>query len=339
VSKENIMSEQNTGESMNTTSESIIRPGEVWNDTDGRPIQAHGGGVMFHEGVYYWYGENKDVPNMPGEERVEVVGVSCYSSRDLLNWKNEGVVLPAVQDDPESELHPLKVVERPKVLHNARTGKFVMWIHIDEIGYQFARAGVAVADRPQGPFTYLGSVRPCDADSRDLTVFQDDDGAAYLVTGVLWHSAIQIVRLSDDYLRADGEYVRVLQRPGPPTGRESPAVFKRRGRYYLISSGTTGWKPNAAEYAVADHMLGEWTTCANPCSGPDADLTFQAQNTHVLPVAGQEDAFIVMFDRWNRFNLRDSRYVWLPAEFSETGDLRIPWSEQWSVEMLSKGSS
>jgi hypothetical protein len=58
-----------------------------------------------------------------------------------------------------------------------------------------------------------------------------------------------------------------------------------------------------------------------------------------LPVAGQEDAFIVMFDRWNRFNLRDSRYVWLPAEFSETGDLRIPWSEQWSVEMLSKGSS
>lgn len=311
-----------------------FRPGAVWCDTDGCAIHAHGGGVMYHQGVYYWYGENKDVPNMPGEERVEVVGVSCYSSRDLLNWKNEGVVLPAVKDDPESELHPLKVVERPKVIHNARTGKFVMWIHIDEIGYQYARAGVAVADRPEGPFIYLGPVRPCDADSRDLTVFQDDDGAAYLVTGVLWHSAIQIVRLSDDYLRPDGAFVRVLQRPGPPIGRESPAVFKRRSRYYLVSSGTTGWKPNAAEYAVADRMLGEWTTCGNPCVGPDAEITFHAQNTHVLPVADRWDTFIVMFDRWNPTSLRDSRYVWLPAEFSDTGELRIPWRDQWSLEPM-----
>lgn len=315
-------------------SRSGIRPGEVWCDTDGKPIQAHGGGVLFHDGSYYWYGENKDASNVPGCERVEVIGVSCYSSRDLLNWKNEGIVLPAVKDDPEGDLHPGRVVERPKVIHNARTGKFVMWMHIDDINYQYARAGVAVADRSRGPFTYLGSVRPCGADSRDLTVFQDDDGAAYLVTGVLWHSAIQIVRLSDDYLRADSEFVRVLQRPGPPTGRESPAVFKRRGRYYLVSSGTTGWNPNTAEYAVADRMLGEWTPCGNPCTGPDADMTFHAQNTHVLQVAGRDDAFVVMFDRWNPANLRDSLYVWLPAEFSEKGELRIPWRDSWDMEIF-----
>jgi beta-galactosidase len=303
-----------------------------WRDTEGNPIQAHGGGVLLHEGTYYWYGENKDAPNVPWCERVEVIGISCYSSGDLLNWKNEGIVLPAVKDNPDHDLHPSRVVERPKVIHNARTGKFVMWMHIDDVNYQYARAGVAVADRPQGPFTYLGSERPCGADSRDLTVFQDDDGAAYLVTGILLHSAIQIVRLSDDYLRADGEFVRVLQRPGPPTGRESPAVFKRRGRYYLVSSGTTGWAPNAAEVAVADRMLGEWTTCGNPCAGPDADMTFHAQNTHVLPVAGRDDAFIVMFDRWNPTNLRDSRYVWLPAEFSEEGELRIPWRDAWDMK-------
>ncbi|MBM4144002.1 MAG: glycosyl hydrolase family 43 [Lentisphaerae bacterium] len=311
-----------------------MHPGQVWHDNDGKPIQAHGGGVLSYNGSYYWYGENKDAPNVPGTQRVEVIGMSCYSSRDLLNWTNEGVVLPAVKDDPGCDLHPGRVVERPKVIHNTRTGKFVMWMHIDDINYQYARAGVAIADRPQGPFTYLESVRPCGADSRDLTVFQDDDGAAYLVTGVLWHSAIQIVRLSDDYLRPDGASVRVLQRPGPPAGRESPAVFKRRGRYYLVSSGTTGWDPNVAEYAVADRMLGEWTTRGNPCAGPDAEITFHAQNTHVLPVAGRDDAFIVMFDRWNPNNLQDSRYVWLPAEFSREGDLRIPWRDSWNMDIF-----
>lgn len=77
------------------SSRCTMRPGAVWHDTDGKPIQAHGGGVLFHEGTYYWYGENKDAPNVPGTQRVEVIGVSCYSSRDLLNWTNEGLALPA----------------------------------------------------------------------------------------------------------------------------------------------------------------------------------------------------------------------------------------------------
>ena len=326
-----------------------FRPGQVWCDTDGNPIQAHGGGVLWHAGVYYWYGENKDAPNSPASpdneelnapplNRVDVIGVSCYSSRDLLHWKNEGVVLPAVPGDPAHDLHPSRVAERPKVVFNPRTRQFVMWLHVDDATYQYARAGVAVADRPQGPFVYRGSVRPGGVDSRDLTLLQDDDGAAYLITGVLWHSAIQIIRLSDDYLELTGEWMRVLSRPGPPTGRESPAVFKRHGRYYLITSGTTGWAPNPAEYAVADRLLGEWTTGGNPCTGPDAENTFHAQNTHVIPVAGLADSFIIMFDRWNKDDLRDSRYVWLPAEFSATGELRIPWRESWSPDIVATGT-
>lgn len=41
-----------------TTNNAIV-PGEVWNDTDGNPINAHGGGILYHEGTYYWYGEYK----------------------------------------------------------------------------------------------------------------------------------------------------------------------------------------------------------------------------------------------------------------------------------------
>ena len=82
-----------------------IYPGEVWRDTTGKPIQAHGGGILYRGGVYYWYGENRDVPtfvNSKGNTGTPLVGVNCYASTDLINWEFRGIVLPAVTDDPNS---------------------------------------------------------------------------------------------------------------------------------------------------------------------------------------------------------------------------------------------
>ena len=118
---------------MRAQKNSYIIPGEVWKDTDGNPINAHGGGLLYHDGTYYWYGEYKKgktiLPDWATWEcyRTDVTGVGCYSSKDLLNWKFEGIVLPAVKDDPNHDLHPSKVLERPKVIFNKKTGKFVMW--------------------------------------------------------------------------------------------------------------------------------------------------------------------------------------------------------------------
>lgn len=92
-----------------------FQPGELWLDTNGKPIQAHGGSILFDNGKYYWYGENKDGPNSLGRigiQRVDIIGISCYSSSDLYNWSFEGIVLPAVSDDPNHDLHPSKVAER-----------------------------------------------------------------------------------------------------------------------------------------------------------------------------------------------------------------------------------
>jgi hypothetical protein len=167
--------------------ETALQPGAVWADTQGKPIQAHGGGILFHEGVYYWYGENKDGPTAKDGAcgaRVEVVGVSAYKSKDLVNWVPLGLVLSAVPEEPAHDLHPTKILERPKVIYNPGTKKFVMWMHIDDKNYALARAGVATADQPAGPFTYLGSVKPDNTDSRDLTVFQDEDNSAWL-TGLV----------------------------------------------------------------------------------------------------------------------------------------------------------
>jgi beta-xylosidase len=290
--------------------------------------------MLYHDGVYYWYGENKDGPTID-RHRVDIVGISCYSSRNLHHWKYEGLVLEPVQDDSAHDLHPSRVCERPKVVFNDKTRRFVMWMHIDDAKYQYARAGVAVSERPTGPFVYAGSVRPNGGESRDMTVFKDDDGKAYLIFGSGWHTHIQIADLADDYLRPSGVHSKHFERPGPPTGREAPAIFKHRGRYHMITSGTTGWACNEAMYAVADSIHGPWIEKGNPCCGANADKTFVAQSTYVLPVAGQRDAFIFMADRWNSADLRDSRYVWLPVQFTADG-IRLEWADAWDLSFFSQ---
>lgn len=339
-------------------------PGEVWLDTGGHPINAHGGGVLFHEGSYYWYGEFKagitylpDCNKSWGGTRVDVAGVSCYSSTNLYDWKNEGIALPAVSDDTNSDLHPSKAVERPKVIYNKTTKQFVMWMHIDSASYAAARSGVAVSDRPTGPFKYLGSFRPnagvwpdnaADTDkqpsqtnilardfergqmARDMTVFVDEDGKAYQFYSSEENPTMHVSLLSDDYLRPAGKYQRIF------VGRsmEGPTVFKHAGKYCLIASGCSAWAPNAARSAVADNIFGPWTELGNPCVGTDADTTFHSQSTFIIPVQGRDNTFIFMADRWKQWDLPDSRYIWLPVEFSGEGKPVLQWHERWSLDKV-----
>ncbi len=341
-------------------------PGEVWRDTDGHPINAHGGGVLFQEGLYYWYGEFKsgrttlpDCNKSWGGTRVDATGFSCYSSTNLYDWKNEGIVLAAVSDNPQHDLYSGKVLERPKVIYNRRTKQFVMWMHVDSSNYSAARSGVAVSGKPTGPFKYLGSFRPnagvwpeniTDAVkepsktnalardfkdgqmARDMTVFVDDDGKAYQFYSSEENPTMHVSLLSDDYLRPAGKYRRIF------AGRsmEAPAVFKHAGKYYLIASGCTGWAPNAARSAVADRILGPWTELGNPCVGADADQSFRSQSTFVIPVQDHHDEFILMADRWNQWDLPDSRYIWLPLEFSADERPLLRWREHWSLDTASK---
>lgn len=134
-------------------------PGEIWNDNKGKHINAHGGGIVFHKGVYYWYGEHKIAGKIGNSAQV---GVGCYSSKDLYHWKDEGIALKVNETDSASDIAKGCVLERPKVIYNSKTKKFVMWFHLElkGKGYLAARSGVAVSEHPTGPFTYLKSFRP-----------------------------------------------------------------------------------------------------------------------------------------------------------------------------------
>jgi hypothetical protein len=321
-----------------SSAQTDFKPGEVWLDTAGHPINAHGGGVLFHDGTYYWYGENKqgrtwlpDSTKAWSGYRVDVTGIRCYSSHDLLHWRDEGLVLKAVTDDTAHDLHASKVCERPKVVYNPRTKKFVMWMHIDSEDYKAARAGVAVADKPTGPFKYLESVRPEGQMSRDQTLFQDDDGKAYRIFSSEGNDTTYISLLSDDYLKHAGKFVRIFIK----RRMEAPCVFKHEGKYWFVGSDCTGWAPNPARSAVADSIWGPWKELGNPCRGSGAETTFGGQSTFVFPVVGRSDIFVFMADRWNKNNLQESRYLWLPIKFKDRG-FEVPWHDSWHFDSNGK---
>ena len=356
-----------------------FRPGELWPDHLGVHINAHGGGILLHQGIYYWFGEHK-IEGKAGNNAE--VGVHVYSSSNLYQWKDEGIALK-VSDDPESEIARGCILERPKVIYNRQTRKFVMWFHLElkGSGYSSARSGVAVADHPAGPYQFIHSLRPnagfwpreCTPENlknplsaeeqaqlegkdfpgsstpgnlqqlifrrdfvegqmaRDMGLFVDDDGAAYHICASEENGTLHLSRLSDDYLRSIGRYVRLF----PGGFHEAPALMKRRGKYFLISSGCTGWDPNAARLSVADSIWGPWKELGNPCRGNEKQIgtTFESQSTFILPVADKDDAYIFMADRWRPENAMDGRYIWLPIQFEN--DLPfLEWKDRWDLNFF-----
>ena len=322
--------------------DSAFRPGAVWRDVSGQPIQAHGGGILRQGNVFYWYGEDRT----PGIRSA----VACYSSANLVDWKREGVALWQTNLPTVNGRHIF--VERPKVIFNPRTKKYVMWMHAEQGRYLFARAGVAISDNPSGPFTFMTAIRPVantndfaseDPDVthekdfggtfRDMNLILDDDGKAYVFYSSENNWTMYVVRLNDDFTGPalpaveHQTWARLLVRQM----REGAAPFKCRGKYFLISSACTGWRPNAADYSVADNPLGPWKTFGNPCTGSDAGTTFGSQSTFVLPVPGRSDDFIFMADRWNPEDLPDSRYVWLPFTVQTNDTFGIEWRDQWDL--------
>ena len=315
-----------------------IYPGSIFYDIEGDPINAHGGGFLRHNNTYYWYGEIKKgktyLPKSNKEwygTRVDFVGISCYASIDLLNWRkcNTYNVLPAVDDDPSHDLHWSKVGERPKVVYNAKTEMFVMWLHVDTMDYQQARCGIATSYSPEASFSYIGSFQPEGQMARDLTVFVDDDFKAYLFTSSENNAVMHLSQLTDDYLNTSSTPKRIFVNDFV----EAPTMFKKDGLYYFIGSGCTAWEPNAAKYAIAKSIWGPWNSTGNPFRGEDADTSFHSQSTFMLPVSnGIETFYMFAGDRWISSNLSDSRYVWLPVSFDVTNSIpsiEIRWQDHW----------
>ncbi|MCR5585336.1 MAG: glycoside hydrolase family 43 protein [Lachnospiraceae bacterium] len=358
-----------------------FNPGAVWTDTEGTPIQAHGGQVQQLEipdpatgklvTKWVWVGEDK-TNGYRG-------GVCAYTSDDLYNWQFEGVIMRNVPSrralekeeyfkslyagctDAELDNVALAldaeraVIERPKLIYNEKNKQYVLWFHADgptatsNSNYAAACAGVAVSDTPFGPYRFIGRYRlnTCPPDqedkhpqskgmARDMNLFKDTDGTAYIIYSSEENLTLYISKLNEDYTYLEtapekAVYGKDFIRLFPGAQREAPALFLKDGKYYLMTSGCTGWAPNQARYYVSDSVMGEWTSKGDPCVGDVNHTTFESQSTCIFRDVNS-GTWIYMGDRWFADTLNDSRYIWLPIVFKENGDMEISFVSNWKLQ-------
>lgn len=272
-----------------------IRPGQVWLDTEGKRIQAHGGSVMYIDGTYYWYGENKE--KTTGENNVWHWGVRCYSSKDLYNWKDEGLIIPPEPENKDSSLHPESMMDRPHIIYNKDTKKYVCWMKImNRDGSQTET--IMTSDWILGPYVKVREgLKPLNMSAGDFDLVVAPDGKAYYYFERV-HSETICADLTWDYTDVTGYYSTHFPRISPPYVREATAHFMRNSKHYLVTSGTTGYLPNPSEVAVADTWHGPYTVLGDPHPDDTSHTSWHSQISSVFKVPGKKDLYIACADRW-----------------------------------------
>jgi hypothetical protein len=300
-----------------------FKPGEVWPDDRGKHIQAHGGGIIKLADTWYWFGEERSQDN---ERGMRYVG--CYSSTNLANWTFRNKVMK--QADPEN-FGRTWVLERPKVFYNAKTKKFVIYMHIDgpapgqRGGYSLARVGVATSDTVDGDYKYVRSFRPLGKESRDIGQFIDDDGTAYLIFESRPEKGFYIAKLSEDFMDVE-KMTCFIQAP-----LEGGAVVHYQGLYYAIGSALTGWNPNPNKYATAKLLEGPWSEFKD--IAPPETKTYGSQSTMLIKVVGTKTTTVIfMGDKWKPSMQWDSRYLWMPVQIGD-GKLALPEPKEWTLDI------
>lgn len=287
-------------------------------------INAHGGNILKSEGHYYWFGEAKG-EGWDGNKVQD--GINVYVSNDLCHWTSKGVAYAAKQNKN------IIYLERPKVIFNDATKKYIMWFHIDFYkGYEgnnYARIGVASSNNPLGPYKYINSFRPNKGvkplsynvndlkdsyfkkgiaqgfDSRDFTLFKDTDGKAYVIYNSEMNNTLHVAQLDETYTKITNIYDRILI-----NGRnEAPVIFKNKSKYYLITSGLTGWKPNKARLYASDSIFGPWKGLGSPIDGNNSERSTTFNSQSAFYISDSNNSSYIFGDAWNPKNPIKSGYV------------------------------
>lgn len=348
-----------------------IRPGQLWLDTNGKPIQAHGFQVMEHEGTYYWYGENKE--RTTRGSHVWTYGIRCYTSTDLYNWQDRGLIIPPDTINALSPLHYSQDLDRPHIIRSPKTGKWVCWIKsMDEDGFFV----ILEAEDFLGPYRYVRSLKPEGYGVGDFDMYVDPDTGK----GYVWferpHWELICAELTDDCLDVTPRYSSHFVGMRPPYTREAPTHFVVGGKHFMFTSGTTGYYSNVSMIASFDDYHGAYTDLGNPHPSDPYNHSFCSQITDVVKVPGR-NLYVAVADRWmpqiadtdiptqiarqmevqykdhqpferdfttptpkdKSQNVRtdwdvtyNATYVFLPITFNDEGVPQIEWHDEWRIE-------
>lgn len=317
----------------------ILKNGVHWLDTNGNIIHAHGGHIVKFGDLYFWYGENRE----------DNIFVSCYASEDLINWEFRGNILTT--DSPVFDIglagntrlinNGNKVnIERPKIVYNKNTKKYIMWAHYENgLDYREAAIAIASCDTPDGDFVYHGYFRPFGFMSRDCNVFEYE-GNMYFISASNENKDLHVYRLTDDYLGV-AERVNLLFEG---ESREAPALFTHNEKTYMLTSACTGWRPNKGGYSFSDSILNKWENI----SGFGDETTYHSQPTAVLTLnTNGKKQYIYIGDRWggnqwDGYNLDDflyenSSYYFSLIEINENGNLTLKECDEFTIDLNGNG--
>lgn len=251
------------------TSDNTITNDTFFKDTDGNYIYSQGGCIQKFGDKYYWYGvkyKEADIyaknPENGKAGNAAYETFTCYSSDDLVNWEFEGYPLTG---------EPNGWVGRMGVVYNENTKKYVLIS-------QYAPGMVyAVSDKPEGPFKidHIQKTLPIQNDvTGDQTLFQDDNGKAYIICSSANGRAYQYVipLRESDFLDIDEENIKMLfyDEDGSyidengevdkkdKTGIEGNCMFKYNGNYYYTGSDLYGWNSSRVYVMQSDSILGDY---------------------------------------------------------------------------------
>ena len=275
-----------------------------WYDTDGNLINVRSGALRKFGDLYYWYGGAPDDHNQ-----------TCYSSPDLVHWTYKGIVLKTTGD-----------ANRMDILYNATTQTYVIFLKYIGNGAYF---GIATGSTPDGQFTFKSQTLVDGAVIGDMSMYQDDDGTAYLAY-VWWgtgtNKAHGIYRMSADYLTLDKQMY--LWNEG---SREAPHIFKRNGTYYYGVSETNMIDPSPTRYYTATNLAGPWTA-ATMLNTPGSNVSWQTQCDFVFPFTGtQGTVYMYDGDRWEPTAGFQGDYLWLPFEFGTGLIPEMDYYQDWDL--------
>ncbi len=220
----------------------------------------------------------------------------AYSSKDLRDWKDHGVVLSFdavkwIKDDGE----PVHYAWAPAI--SERNGKFYFYFSVGPQGRTPARIGVAVGDKPSGPFVDSGKPLLTGGngfEAIDPMVYRDPkSGKYFFYAGGSAGATLRTFEMNPDMV----SFAREIPTQTPPRFTEGPFVHYRKGMYYLTYSH--GWwrgSSYSVHYATSDSPVGPWRyrgailTSDSKHKGPGHHSVFQ--------VPGKEEWYIG-YHRWN----------------------------------------
>ena len=340
----------------------VIRTGEVMRDTDGKRIETHGGYIYIDGDTFYWYGENKD--RTFGKDKTWTYGIRCYSSKDFLNWKDEGFLIEPSEDKKNVMFYERRI-DRPHIIRT-KAGKYVCWLKYNDTS-SFA---IFTADEFKGPYTcvnekYMAYGKKCG----DFDFAYDDNGDIYLFVETD-HVDLISAKVNDEGTCCEGLPTYHYKGIKPPFTREGVTCFKRNGNYYLLTSSMSGYIPNPSEVAVADHIQGPYKILGDPHIDEPGVSSYNSQISCIFRYPGK-DLYVSIADRWvpefvvdeevhekltraiasnyypaykaslkdklwlgttplmGKANTSIADYVVLPVEFDGDKPV-IPWRDEWS---------